>query len=510
MKKNDLKVVSTLLLILNAIGFNVNASEANLADAIEQQDHRSIGQLLDQRSGINEPQVDGMTALHWAVYHDDLDLTKKLINAGARVNAENRYGALPLSIAATNANGDIVNALINAGADINKLLAGGETMLMIAARTGNLLAVDSLLEAGANVNAQDSKEQTALMWSAAEGHELVVRSLIDAGADINQTLGSGFTPLLFAVREGNIDVALNLIEAGVDVNSILTRKRERGMRAGNNASEQPINQGLSPLLLAVRNGHFELAIELVKVGADPNDMRSGFTSLHTMSWVRKPDSSDRGDPAPVGSGKLSALEFVREIVALGADVNLPLKEGAPRQPNSASRIESGGSTPFLLAADRADVALMEVLLDLGANPFWTNLNSTTPLMAAAGLGTAAPEEEAGTPEEALEATKLLLELGAEVNAINERNETPMHGAAMGMFPEVAKLLNEHGADPYIFNIENYRGWTPLFIAEGYRYGLPRPSQATIEVITGFMDSAGISTEGERPEVIDIYEVPPNR
>ena len=81
---------------------------------------------------------------------------------------------------------------------------------------------------------------------------------------------------------------------------------------------------------------------------------------------------------------------------------------------------------------------------------------------------------------------------------------------MGMFPEVAKLLDEHGANPHIYNIENYRGWTPLFVAEGYRYGLPRPSQGTIDVITGFMDGAGISAAGERPEVIDIYEVPPNR
>jgi ankyrin repeat protein len=510
MKINDLRVVSVLTLILSVINFTVLANESTLADAIEHKDQRTIGKLLDQHTGINEPQIDGMTALHWAVYHDDLDLTEKLIAAGAEVNAENRYGVIPLSLAATNANGGIVNTLIEAGADVNKSLAGGETMLMIAARTGDLLAVNSLLVAGANVNARDDNDQTALMWSAAEGHGPIVTSLIDAGADINHTLGSGFTPLLFAVREGNIDVALNLIEVGVDVNALLTPQRERELRAGNNASEQPINQGLSPLLLAVRNGHFELAIELVEAGADPNDMRSGFTPLHTMSWVRKPDSSDRGDPAPVGSGELGALEFIRTIVALGADVNLPLNEGAPRQPNSASRIESGGSTPFLLAADRADVALMKVFLDLGANPFWTNLNSTTPLMAAAGLGTAAPEEEAGTEEEALAATKILLELGADVNAINERNETPMHGAAMGMFPEVAKLLDEHGANPHIYNIENYRGWTPLFVAEGYRYGLPRPSQGTIDVITGFMDGAGISTAGERPEVIDIYEVPPNR
>ena len=85
----------------------------------------------------------------------------------------------------------------------------------------------------------------------------------------------------------------------------------------------------------------------------------------------------------------------------------------------------------------------------------------------------------------------------------------MHGAAMGMFPRVATLLAENGADPALWDVKNYRGWTPLFIAEGYRYGLPRPSRPTIEVISNLMNDAGLTTEGERPEVIDIYEATPD-
>jgi ankyrin repeat protein len=499
-----------IIFSMAAVAVSAHAQLAYLADAVERKDEALISRLLDERTDVNATQVDGMTALHWAAYHDLAELTDQLLRSGANVHAENRYGVPSLSLASTNGNPSIVKLLLDFGADPNQFLEGGETALMIAARTGNLNAVKALLAAGADPNAKEQREQTALMWAAAEGHASVVNALLDAEADVHATLRSGFTPLFFSVREGHIDVALALLEAGGEVNEILRRVRDRTGQSGNNATTQPISQGLSPLLMAVRNGHFELAIELVKAGADPNDEQSGFTPLHTMSWVRKPDASDRGDPAPIGSGNLSSLDFVRELVQLGADVNLTLREGAPRQPNSSTRLDSGGSTPLLLAADRADTALVRLFLELGASPFMSNLRGTTPLMAAAGLGTTAPEEEAGTELEALEVTRLMLELGGDVNTVNEENDTAVHGAAYAMFPAVIELLADHGADPHIWNRTNHRGWTPLFIAEGYRFGLPRPSGSTIAVVERLMFEADISTKGLRPEVIDIYEVPENQ
>ena len=502
--------LAIVVLGLAGVAESAQAQAAALADAAEMRDGALIRGLIQESADVNTPQVDGMTALLWAVYHDDTDMAGLLVRSGADVNAENRYGVSPLSLASSNGNATIVGLLLDSGADPNESLEGGESALMIAARAGSLEAVQALLAEGADPNAQERRGQTALMWAAAEGHTSVVEALINAGADVDATLGSGFTPMFFAVREGHIDVALRLLEADVDVNGVLRRVRERTEQSGNNASTQPINRGLTPLLMAVRNGHFELAITLVKAGADPNDQLSGFAPLHTMSWVRKPDSSDRGDPAPIGSGNLTSLEFVRELVALGADVNLQLAERAPRQPNSATRVRSGGATPFLLAADRADAALMRLLLELGADPYIPNLRGTTPLMVAAGLGTTAPEEEAGTELEVLEVTRLMLELGADVNMVNDENDTAMHGAAYGMFPAVVDLLADNGADPHIWKRENHRGWTPLFIAEGYRFGLPRPSQPTIEAVARLMVAAGIPTEGPRPPVIDIYEVTPNR
>ena len=238
-------------------------------------------------------------------------------------------------------------------------------------------------------------------------------------------------------------------------------------------------------------------------------MRTGFTPLHTITWVRKPDSSDVSDPAPpAGSGRLTSLQFVREIVKRGANVNLRLDKGTPKVPNTSSRIESEGATPFLLAADRSDIPLMRLLLELGADPLLPNFGNTTPLMAAAGLGTTEPLEEAGEEVEALEAVKMLLDLGANVNAVDDNGDTAMHGAAYAAYPSVVKLLAERGADPQIWKERNKVGVTPLFVAEGYIGRLPRPDKPTIEAVTKLMLAAGLSTEGQRPAIVDIYEKQP--
>jgi ankyrin repeat protein len=333
-----------------------------------------------------------------------------------------------------------------------------------------------------------------------------VRALIDGGADIvSATLKSGFTPLFFAVREGHSDVARTLLEAGVNVNETSQREEIGPELAVNDA----VGKGTSPLLMAVQNGHFELAVALIEAGADPNDQRTGFTPLHTMSWVRKPDASDTGDPAPIGSGRLTSLQFVRALVERGANVNARLDKDAPRPPYAATLLGSEGATPFLMAADRADVPLMRELLKLGADPFLPNVDGSTPLMAAAGLGTANPLEEAGTEPEALEAVKLLLDLGADIDAVDNNGDTPMHGAAYGNFPTIVQLLADRGADVNIWKRPDTEGRTPLFVAEGYKAGRPQPSRPTIDVITRLMLAAGLPTDGPRPQIRDIYEKVPD-
>ena len=504
---NMRRIAGLAILVVGLSGVASAAEESTLADAAERGDGARVRALIEDGADINLTQVDGMTALHWSVYHDDAGTARLLVQAGADVNVENRYGIPPLSLAATNGNADVIALLLDAGADANVSLRGGETVLMTAARTGNLAAVNALLAGGADPRAREGRDQTALMWAAAEGHTAIVEALLEAGADIRATLRSGFTPMFFAVRAGHINVARRFLSAGVDVNAVLERVNEGPDAAVNNASYRPVDDGMSPLLMAVRNGHFELALALVRAGADPNDQRTGFAPLHTMSWVRKPDASDRGDPSPIGSGDVPSLEFVRALVGLGADVNLQLAEGK-RAPHTASRLGTEGASAFLMAADRADAPMMRVLLDLGADPFTRNEELSTPLMAAAGLGTAAPEEEAGTEAEAVIATQMLLDLGADIDAMDGNGDTPMHGAAYGSFPLVVELLSDNGADIRMWKQKNELGRTPLFIAEGHRGGLPRQSRPTIEAITPLMVGAGVPTDGPRPAFRDQYETKP--
>ena len=468
-------------LLLAASGLVAAAESAPLADAAQRQDKAAIERLLGEKADINAAQADGTTALHWAAHHDDKELADKLLRAGADAKAANRYGVTPLALACTNGNAILIEHLLEAGADPNRALAGGETPVMNAARTGRIAAVKSLLAARAGVNAREHSGQTALMWAAAEGHAEVVQALLDAGAEFRQPLDSGFTPLLFAVREGRRDVVRVLLQAGSDVNETMQPKRRfpRVARAGT-----------SPLIMAVENGHFELAIDLVKAGADPNDQRGGFAPLHVVTWVRKPNRGDNedGDPPPQGSGDMTSLEFVRELAARGADVNLRLKKGQ----SGRGILSKNGATPFLMASMTADVPLMKLLVELGADPLIPNSQGSTALMAAAGLGCLAPDEEAGTEEEAIEAVKLALQLGCDINAVDQNGETAMHGAAYKSLPKVVALLAERGAKIETWNRKNEYGWTPILIAEGYRVGNFKPSADTIAALHRVMRDAGVT------------------
>ncbi len=494
-------------IVVLALILATSANAKSVADAAEERDGESLRALLKAGENVNEPQVDGTTALQWAAYNGDAAMAAALIEAGADVNARNAYGASALTEACTRGAAAIVKLLLEAGADAKTTLKGGETTLMLAARSGSVETVKALLDRGLDLNARERNGQTALMWAAAEGHADVIRVLTEAGADKDIALDSGFTAFLFAVRSGRLEAVKEFLAEGVDPNAMMQPAEGASMRRRRPAAT-------TPLTLAVQNGHFELAIALIDAGVDPNDVRTGYTALHILPGIRKPDSNDNNDGAPVlGLGRLSSVEFVREMVKRGADINYRLPSDTPGMPGTSSHIatdKAAGATPFLLAADRADTGLMRELLELGADPQLPNSNGTTPLLAAAGVGTTSPDEEGGDESEALEAVNMLLDLGADINAVDNNGDTAMHGAAYNAYPLVAKLLAKRGADPEVWKVPNNVGGTPLFIAEGYGDKTLQPDAATTAAITELMVAAGIPTDGERPELTDMYATPPQR
>ena len=443
------------------------ADATPLVDAVRRGDAAVARAELQKGADVNAVEPDGTSALHWAAYRNDADLAEALIRAGARVETANRYGVRPLSLASQGGYAAIVTILLAAGADPNIALPSGETPLMAAARSGSVRSVEALLARGAAVDAREpARSQTALMWAAAEGHVDVVRALARAGASVSARSKSGFTPLLFAAREGHIQAVGALLDAGARLDESLAVSSSES--AGGVEREQK-EANLDAFLLATGNAHFELAAYLLDRGANPNAAPRGWTALHQISWVRKMGDAGSNDPPPLGSGNMTSLELVKKLVAKGGQVNAAVS--SRRLPVGASGLNFTGATPFFLASRTADLELMRVLLDAGADPRTPTAAGTTPLMVAAGVGSSLPGEEPGTEAEALEAVKLTLELGGDVNAVDANGDTAMHGAAYKHLPTVVRFLGAAGAKSDVWNRPNKAGYTPLQIAAGIQRGM---------------------------------------
>ncbi|HKA01090.1 MAG TPA: ankyrin repeat domain-containing protein [Candidatus Solibacter sp.] len=470
-----------------------SAWASDLATAAHRGDWAGVRSMLAKHADVNSAEPDGTTALHWACERNDTAAAKLLLDAHANATATNRYGVTPLSLAARNGNAAIIEMLINSGADPNAPIADGETPLMTASRTGNVEAVSVLLKHGAKTDAKEAKRgQTAIMWAAAEGNVAVMEALIKAGADFRARLDSGFDAFLLAVREGQIPAVRSLLKAGANVNDTIQPNAAAGRKA--TAFHGAPRTGASALHIAVENAHYEMAAVLLDAGADPNAIGPGYTALHAITNVRKPGLGDN-DPAPDGSGNMTSLEMVKKLVEKGADVNARMTKKVNLGLTSLNDI---GATAFVMAARTGDAELMRYLAKLGADPDIPTNDGANAVIVAAGLGTRSPGEDAGTPAEVVEALKAALDLGCDVNAVDKNGETAMHGAAYRNHPEAVEFLAAHGAKPEVWNKKNSHGWTPLIIAEGYRFGNYKPSFVTIEAFHKVMKAAGIPIPPPQP------------
>jgi uncharacterized protein len=450
------KMVGWLLAPLLSVGLlAATAEDVRLVEAAKNRDVSAMRALLKQALSVNSRYPDGATALHWAAHWGDLEMADLLIRAGADVNATDDLGVMPLALACKVGDAAMVQKLLAAGANPNVALRAGETPLMLAARSGNVDAVKALLSRDAVVNVKETtRGQTALMWAAAEKHTDVVRQLIEFGAEVNAHSNGHYSPLLFSARANDVETGRVLLAAGANVNDA-------------------DGDGNSPLVVAALMGNTAIAKFLLENGADVNAAGGGFTALHWAVgfW-------DHGFSGPFGvkaeNSEWSAisglrgdakLDFAKLLVDHGANVNAKLTKG-PRRGGLGGGGTIGlslqGATPFLLAANAADVRIMHLLLDHGADPHAVLRNGTTALMLAVGI-TRAIGANWVTESQAMEAAKLAIELGSDVNAANSSGDTAMHAAAYSGFNTIIPFLMEKGAS---LNAKNKRGNTPFLIANG--------------------------------------------
>jgi ankyrin repeat protein len=479
------------------------AGASSLIEAVKSQDAATVRALLKRGADVNAAGADGSAALHFAAQENNLEIVNLLLAAGAKPSAVTRYNITPLSLACTNGNAAMIARLLAAGADPNSTSREAETALMTAARNGNVDAVKSLLVKGAKPNVTEPwKGQTALMWAAGEGNAAAAEMLTEFGADVKVRSKAGFTAFLLAVRDNHIDAAKVLLQHGASVN-------------------ETAPDGTSALNLAIVNAYYDLASVLLDFHADPNLPDPRASPLHTLAWLRRPgntwEAAGLGEipqPAPRPAGAVTSLELAQKLIDHGADVHvrvsykempMSIANGAARNPPDIplGRHPLGyvGATAFYVADRNGDPTFMRMLVKAGADPNVATKAGVTPLMAAAGLDYwegETPGPYTGTSEaERLEAVKLALELGNDINAHTDfgvypmigtaestllsypkniedlldlgvgdprfNGSTALHGAVISNQPSIVQYLIDHGAD---IDAKNQLGWTALMISRG--------------------------------------------
>lgn len=482
------------------------AADSNVADAAMRADKAAVRALVQQKADVNAKAPDGSTALHWAVESDDPEIVDVLLKAGADVKGKDRFGFTPLYFAISNNNLEMVRQLLKSGADANETDSAGDTLLMLAARQGNPDILSALLESGAAVNTKDKTGQTALMWAVRSNQPALVKMLIGRDGEVNGKTragqlperrppgagggshgvgivrggwpprgyqgeaSGGLSPLLFAARDGKLEPAKLLVEAKANVN-------------------QPDANSISPLLMAITNNHVDVAKLLLENGADPKAADVwGRTPLWTSVDLRDLEVGKSGEQR-AGDQKVdraAALELIKMLLDRGVDVNVRTKEVPPAKRyimslGDLSWVDFTGQTPFVRAALSGDVTVMRLLLQHGADPNIPTNSDTSALMAAAGVNWVVGQTYTESKEALMEALKLCIEKGGDINAKNSMGLTAVMGAANRGSDDILQFLVQQGAK---LDVKDNEGRTPTDWAKGVFLATNAPEEkpSTIALI----------------------------
>ena len=501
---------------------DVNAPQADGATALHWAVFRSDKEMVDLliRAGANAKAAnrEGSTPLWLASVNGDAAIIEALIKGGADPNEKQPLGRTPLMEASRTGNVDAMKVLLDHGAEVNaKETLRGTTPIMWAADEGHAAAIKLLIDRGADIKAQsslaergrgpalgksnDPRKQVAAQGAAlaaglaspplgggraaapsgrgggrggrggagtggrgaaagtdgAQGDDAGAAAFGFGGAGRGRAVvkdGGALTPLVYAVLANDVDSAKVLLAAGADVNQVT-------------------GYGWSPLLVATQNRYYKLGAYLIDHGADVNLANKGlWTPLYLATDNRNIESGDY----PVRKGDMDHLDFIKLLLDKGANVNARLKDSTETRTVFTNQwLDENGATAFLRASQSGDIVLMKLLLAHGADPKIDTVLHVTALQVAAGIGWVEGITYEWSPEQTLEAVKLLLDLGLDPNAQADTGRVALHGAAHKGATAVVQLLVDHGAK---LNIRDYgntdnRGgklaihtWEPVDYADG--------------------------------------------
>jgi len=449
---------------LAVVSLDAAGPDMRLPHAARAGDRATVNALLAAGASVDSTEPDGTSALHWAVYRDDPAMTERLLTAGADANHANRSAAIPLTLACTNGSAAIVDLLLAAGADPNAAPSGAPALITCAA-AGAETAVRALLTRGADVNATDTfRRQTPLMWAAAENHAAIIKLLLESGAIVDARSRGDFTALMFAVRQDAREAARLLVDAGADVNFTAANAQ-------------------TALRLAINNRHYALASTLLDAGAWPDTRdKQGNTPLHELvtsrslqRYAANPTSASGPAAGSAAPAQMGSLDLMKKLVAWGADPNARTEAArvvhekwtdkgiySASRPFMDNSVNMGGATPYLLAAQAADVDAMRLLQTLGSDPHAVTSANNTAVLLAAGVGYVEGSRRYRPERDALEAVRLAVSAGIDVNAANANGQTALHGAVYRAANTIIRYLVRAGART---DVSDELDRTPLKLAE---------------------------------------------